>query len=190
MKKKAKKAAGKKVVVTPWQGACSVSGCKRRYRAEGFCSMHWRRAHRPWQGKAPVPRVQLGRAALKYVTGILIKQGHRVEAAPGDPRGTTVVVDGRSRMRVMACQARGPEGWRFNIHRHGKLDESGTDKYAFAMKEGKGWNVVFAKGPMKRFVVTLSPRQLLRYEVHGVFKPGRVPKSTLELANKRGMKEK
>ena len=112
---------------------------------------------------------ELGLSAEYYIRCLLVAHGRKVKLQrrrePFD-----MLVDGRWRVEVKAAQSQrqGTGGhqpvWKFNIHRHGKVEETDTDLYILRLE-----NVPFCryavyllfKAPVKAPTITISFRSLL-----------------------------
>ena len=82
-----------------------------------------------------------------------------------------ILVDGKIRVEVKTCSSvmkKGTPHWFFNIHRHGKLNESGVDAYVLRME-----NVPYSKyamhllflAPLGKKSVLISARSLMNQYV-------------------------
>jgi hypothetical protein len=90
----------------------------------------------------------------------LAQNGHdRITRVEG--RESLIAADGLKITVKVATKGAG--GWRVNIHRHGELDENGTDAYIVALENGRThpYYLIFA-APLGRSCLRISDRSLHR----------------------------
>jgi hypothetical protein len=149
---------------------CIIKGCGslERYGKKGFCSRH---AYRKKKYGDPLASVshdhEKGLQAELAILQAFRRIGKRAVRTPGRGKGD-LLVDGVMSIEIKSAEAQVSEragtGWRFNIHRHGKLKET-ADYYIFqflGVPEQKGALYAAFKAPLGVYTVSFSMRKMIR----------------------------
>jgi hypothetical protein len=142
---------------------CKVKKCDREAFATGYCGKHYSRFYRHGRTDYVAAHSRKGASAETNVMQIFRSAGHEVEKlkqADGDFRAGDMVIE-------VKCAERRFDGgvpcWKFNIHRHGALNEH-CDYYVLQFdKVPYHRNSIHAafKAPLGKLTLDFSLRKMI-----------------------------
>jgi len=119
------------------------------------------------QDRTPEFNTEKGRESVYAVAAWLEAHGFKVKRLPtSGPNDLPydLLVNGEKRVEVKVCFRRDDGNWKFNIHRHGILDESNVDVYVLRLEgvpDFKAALHLIIPAPLGSMTIAISLRSLI-----------------------------